>query len=240
MPALAVIAPHPDDEAYASGGTTALLARDGWDCTVVFVTSGEQGKRHDALPMADVAPAREAEAQASCAVLGAQAEFLRLPDGGLSDHPANPLTHLPSLHEADLLIAPGADGAYGHPDHLIVYRWALELVPATKSCLLFPAFPRGLFVPQYEKCLDMMGSPPHPPPDAIGTDEFDLAVDLSSVHDTKLASIAAHRTQLPGGDPRALFPTGIVEALLDTERFVAADSRSRDFARKALARWLTG
>ena len=48
---------------------------------------------------------------------------------------------------------------------------------------------------------------------------FDHELDIRPVRDTKLAAIAAHRTQLPGADPHAIFPPGIVDALLDVERY---------------------
>ena len=70
----------------------------------------------------------------------------------------------------------------------------------------------------------MMGDPPEPPPSAIGSDTFDLAVDIRGVAGPKLAAIAAHRTQLPGGDPHALFPPGIVRELLAEERFTVVGS----------------
>ena len=45
------------------------------------------------------------------------------------------------------------------------------------------------------------------------------------MRDRKLASIAAHQSQLPGGDPEALFPPGIVASLLDVEKFEDASGR---------------
>jgi LmbE family N-acetylglucosaminyl deacetylase len=87
--------------------------------------------------------------------------------------------------------------------------------------LLWSVFPPGLFLPQYEKCIGMMGDPPDPPAEAIGTDAWDYEIDIHAVRETKLAAIAAHRSQLPGGDPEAIFPPGIVAALLDAERFSA-------------------
>jgi len=63
------------------------------------------------------------------------------------------------------------------------------------------------------------GRPAEPPASAIGAAHPDHEVNIQTVAATKLAAIAAHRTQLPGGDPRALFPPGIVDALLDQEWF---------------------
>jgi GDP-4-dehydro-6-deoxy-D-mannose reductase len=60
----------------------------------------------------------------------------------------------------------------------------------------------------------------------IRVGNLDVSRDISDVRDQKLAAIAAHRTQLPGGDPRAIFPEGIVDSLLDVERYVFAGPSS--------------
>lgn len=230
MPTALAIIPHPDDESYSFGGTLARLARGGWRCAVACASRGEAGERHDGgdPQPAALAAAREAELRASCALLGAGfAAVWGLPDGALRDTDGGPLVAR-TVRETrpDLLLALGSDGAYGHPDHLAVYRWVREAITADATGVpaLFATFPRGLFLPQYELCRPMMGDPPEPPPTAIGSDTFDLAVDVRGVAGPKLAAIAAHRTQLPGGDPHALFPPGIVRELLAEERFTVVGS----------------
>jgi N-acetyl-1-D-myo-inositol-2-amino-2-deoxy-alpha-D-glucopyranoside deacetylase len=201
------------------------------------------GKRHDGGPVtpSDVAKAREAELRASCSLLGAvEPVCWRLPDGRLRDEPegARLTAALLRSERPDLVLSLGADGAYGHPDHVAFHRWALdawEALPAPGPILLFAAFPRGLFLPQYEKCRGMMGDPPDPPPSAIGAARHDLQVDITVVRAQKLAAIAAHRSQLPGGDPFALFPPGVVDGLLDYERFALAHGVDRAAAAALLA-----
>jgi LmbE family N-acetylglucosaminyl deacetylase len=117
----------------------------------------------------------------------------------------------------------GPDGAYGHPDHLAVNHWvaaAWHSLDGLRPALLLAAFPRGLFLPQYEKCRAMMGDPPSPPPEAIGGN-WDIEVDISAVRDVKLGAVACHRSQLPSPDPHSLFPPGILEGTLRHERFAA-------------------
>ena len=228
VPTLLAIVAHPDDESYSFGGTLALAAKAGWRCVVASATSGERGKLdgREADPEV-VRRAREAELAASCAILGAEPPiFLKLPDGALAglDGTAEIATVIDSV-QPDMILSLGPDGAYGHPDHLAVYRWVMAawsgLGPA-RPALLFATFPKGLFLPQYELCLDMMGDPPNPPADAIGADTFDYEVPIAAVAATKRAAIAAHRSQLPGGDPEAIFPPGIVAALMAAERFTDA------------------
>lgn len=230
MPRLLAFIPHPDDESYSFGGTIALAARAGWDCYVECASSGERGKRHDGGDLAPngVAEAREAELEASCRLLGAdRPRFWGLPDGELRSHRGEQPRILAAITrlQPDLLLALGPDGAYGHPDHIALHRWVNEAwaaLPAGRPPLLYAAFLPGLFLPQYEKCIGMMGDPPTPPPAAIGAAARHYAVDIRSVRETKLACIRAHLSQLPGGDPEALFPPGIVAALLEEEWFTDA------------------
>ena len=226
MSDILVLTPHPDDEAYAFGGVISLATDAGWTCTIECATAGEKGKRHDG---GDTAPehvgrVRLEELAESCAILGAEPpRCWTLPDGRLRDEPsqARRIGDLLAKHNPMLVLTLGADGAYGHPDHIALYRWVVEawevLDPA--PVLLFAAFPKGLFIPQWEKCLGMMGDPPTPSRGEIGTDTPQLSIRIEEAAQRKLAAIAAHRSQLPGGDPEALFPPGIVAATLREEWF---------------------
>jgi LmbE family N-acetylglucosaminyl deacetylase len=225
MPTLLAIIPHPDDESYAFGGTIALASRAGWRCLVECASYGEKGKRHDGggTTPNEVAEARERELRESCRVLGAEEpRFWGLPDGEMRAHRGEQgrIARLFRDESPDLVLTLGPDGAYGHPDHVGLHRWVREAwgdLPEPRPDLLFAAFPQGLFVPQYERCTGMMGDPPTPRAEEMGAEAFDYAVDIFAIAPVKLAAIAAHRSQLPGGDPEALFPAGIVRALLATE-----------------------
>lgn len=226
MPRLLAFIPHPDDESYSFGGTLALAARAGWECRIVCASSGEKGKRHDGgkTDRESVASARELELAASCETLTIPPPaFWRLPDGGLRSVRVGPEFAESELtkFKPDVVLTLGPDGAYGHPDHIALHRWVAHAWQASnRACaLLFPVFPPGLFLPQYEKCIGMMGDPPNPSRDAIGGNVWDYAVSIREVRDQKLAAVASHRSQLPGGHPEALFPPGIITALLDVERF---------------------
>lgn len=220
-----VITPHPDDEAYAFGGLMALAGDAGFSVAVECASAGEKGERHDGGPVGEeaLAAARLQELAGSSAVLGAEApRCWGLPDGGLAgeESQAGRIARLCEEHGPGLVLTLGADGAYGHPDHLAVHRWVVEAWKAMGDgapALLFAAFPKGLFVPQWEKCRDMLGEPPNPPAEALGTARPDIALAITEVADRKLAAIGSHRSQLPGGDPLAIFPPGIVAATLREE-----------------------
>ena len=243
MVRVVAIIPHPDDETYGFGGTLALAARAGWDCHVVALTSGEGGERHDA-PLSGPAvlrDLRESELAASCQLLGCHPpRLLRFPDGRLAEAQEAARAALEealSTLRPDLVFALGPDGAYGHPDHLAAWRLASSIWQAADRpyVLLFPAFPPGLFRPQYEKCLavGVMGDRPAVSPADLGVASPHYRVPIAgAAAQRKIEAIAAHRSQLPAGDPRALFPPGIVDALLDEERFAdASGHRSEEVAR---------
>ena len=229
-----MITPHPDDEAYAFGGTIALAAKAGWRCAVQCVSAGERGKRHDGGPTdaESVATVRRAELAASCIALGADPPVIwGLPDGALAKEPSQ-AERISSLFvglKPDLVLALGADGAYGHPDHIAVYRWVREAWEALKGSrppLLFAAFPRGLFLPQYEKCIGMMGNPPTPRPEEIGAQSVHYGLSTLSVVREKLSAIESHRSQLPLG-AESMFPGSIIDALWRFERYSDATGQAQ-------------
>jgi LmbE family N-acetylglucosaminyl deacetylase len=230
VPTLLAFIPHPDDESYSFAGTVALAARAGWACFVHCASSGEGGERHDGgRPGKDVlAVAREGELAESCRIIGADPPvFWRLPDGSLAGRAsqADRVARAISICQADLVLSLDRDGAYGHPDHVALAAWVMagwKLLAEPRPPLLLAAFPPGLFVAQWEKCHSMMGNPPSPLAADLGVARSHYSVDIRPVRELKLRSISAHRTQLPGGDPEALFPPGIVADLLDVERFTDA------------------
>jgi LmbE family N-acetylglucosaminyl deacetylase len=76
---VAVLAPHPDDEALGCGGLISLLGQDGREVTPVILTDGALGGSG-----ADLPGLRRREAERSAACLGARPPvFLNLPDGEL-------------------------------------------------------------------------------------------------------------------------------------------------------------
>jgi len=212
--AVAVI-PHPDDESYAFAGTLAWLGAHRWSLRVLCMTRGEAGQDLRPSPDGPLGAARAAELAASCAHLGATAELLDLPDGGIARHDVDLSPH---LADADLVLTLGDDGAYGHPDHLATTR----LVERARfdATLLHAAFPRGLFAPIHRiigrhVALEIGV-------DALGTDReaVDVVVDVRPYRDVKLACVAAHRSQVPDGDPRRFLRRGFIDALLDEEWLV--------------------
>jgi LmbE family N-acetylglucosaminyl deacetylase len=115
-----VLAPHPDDETLACGGTMALLARRSCDVRVLVVTDGDAAKV--ALATDEVRRRRRAEVTAACAALGvAPPVLLGFPDGRIGARvgavAAEIAAHLAD-HAPDLVLLPWFGD--GHPDHRAV------------------------------------------------------------------------------------------------------------------------
>ena len=231
-PRILVIVPHPDDEAYSFGGTIRLAAASGAHIEAICVSRGELGERHDRATAGpeSLGEIREAEFRVSCAILGvAEATVWGLPDGGLSNVGKRGATMIADAIDssaADLVMALGADGAYGHPDHVAVFHWVRAAVlDRTSVAGLFASFVPGVMLGQYNVCLaaGVLGQPPKVTPKDLGDELAHYEVGTGHVRRLKLDAIAAHRTQLPNAEPRKLFPNGIVDELLNVERFLDAE-----------------
>ncbi|HJL18133.1 MAG TPA: PIG-L deacetylase family protein [Sandaracinaceae bacterium LLY-WYZ-13_1] len=222
-PVLAAVVAHPDDESYAFGGTIARATARGARAWVIAATRGEggwdltgAGRRGEAL-----ARARSEELAASCRALGAEPpRFLGLRDGAVAEDEAVGAERLRAVLAAlapDAVLTLGPDGAYGHADHLATTRMVSA---AASGRVLHACFPPGLFAPFFAR---MKAHAPEvlavDDAAALGCTDAALEVDVSAFREAKLASIAAHHSQVPGGDPHRFLAPGLVDALLDVERY---------------------
>jgi len=117
---------HPDDEVFCAGGTMARAAEAGAEVMIVSATRGEQGQIRD--PAAATRPTlgavRERELCAAAAELGVQrVQVLDYPDGTLQHHRSSLAAAIAGIMrqaDPDTVITFGADGGYGHPDHVAI------------------------------------------------------------------------------------------------------------------------
>lgn len=239
--------PHPDDEAYAAGGALARAAREGVCVDILCATRGGQGQNYREGDTRSLPQIRAEELACSCAALGARPpRFLDLEDGCLDrvDFPGVVAGIVRVIRELRprVVVTLGADGVYGHPDHVALHRLVVAAVPSAAGGDRFPAeslgpphrverlafcaFPPGLFRPQYEQMLttELAGAVRMVDPNRLGTPPSGIAVVLSlgDLSHVKLRSLGCHRSQYPGSDPRAIFPAGIVDAVLPVEMYSLA------------------
>jgi LmbE family N-acetylglucosaminyl deacetylase len=117
---------HPDDEVFCAGGTMARAAEAGAEVMIVSATRGDQGQIRDpaAATRRTLGAVREGELRAAAAELGVQhVQVLAYPDGTLQHHRSSLGTALADImrhFDPDTVVTFGADGGYGHPDHVAI------------------------------------------------------------------------------------------------------------------------
>lgn len=118
---------HPDDEVVCAGGTLARYAADGAEVMVVSATHGEAGRILDAgvATRATLGRVREQEMRDACARVGVQhVRCLDYLDGSLRVADRQELTAeiaaIADDFQPEVVITFGEDGAYGHPDHVVI------------------------------------------------------------------------------------------------------------------------
>jgi LmbE family N-acetylglucosaminyl deacetylase len=185
-----LITAHPDDVAYACGGTAWML-KQRFRLHVVCASQGERGHPDGAFPPGSLPPGtlpppspaiaavRAQEEAASCALLGADLTFLGLVDGEIFPTPAACAT----VAEMIRRLRPRAvltHGAFEKKDHSAVFAIAYQ------SLFLAERF--------WETELCMFWQPDgtynlHTPP---------IYVDISPVIERKRELIRCHRSHLHG------------------------------------------
>ena len=123
---------HPDDEVFCAGGTIARAAEAGAEVMIVSATRGEQGQIRDpaAATRRTLGAVRERELCAAAAELGVQrVQVLAYPDGTLQHHRSSlgaAIADIMRRFDPDTVITFGADGGYGHPDHVAISETATK------------------------------------------------------------------------------------------------------------------
>ena len=193
---------HPDDEAFSCGGLLALAAEAGWETHVACATYAAEHERG-------------MELQASCDLLDvARVHHFDLADGQLQQQRTMLSQKLDFLLRAvapTVVVTMGPDGAYGHLDHVVLS----EEVTAKAENVLHVVYPDGLF-DGVRRSLEKTPVPLAPP---VAQQTIHARALISSVADRKLKALAAHRSQLPGGDPQRFLQPNLIDALLNDECF---------------------
>ena len=137
---LLVVTAHPDDESLGFGGLLARYGAAGVATHLVTATLGERGRIGAERPgPAVVGPVRERELRQAAGILGVHGlELLGFLDGDLERvDVALAVAKLAACvrrARPQVVVTFGADGAYGHPDHIAVSQWtAAALVAAADA-----------------------------------------------------------------------------------------------------------
>jgi LmbE family N-acetylglucosaminyl deacetylase len=217
---------HPDDEATSTGGVLARYADEGVRTVLVTCTDGACGDApggakpgepgHDP---AEVVRIRQAELEASCAVLGVDhLELLGYGDSGMIGWPQNDapasfwstpvdeaagrLAELMERYRPQVVATYDENGFYGHPDHIQAHRITMAAVEKTgiPAKVYFPTVPRSgrqQFAQRLREAgLETPWGEEGPPPD-FGSPDEDIAawVDVMAYAGQKFDALAAHASQ---------------------------------------------
>lgn len=190
-----VVVAHPDDPEFGAAGTVALWASQGAEVTYVIVTDGSKGTAEKEMTREKLIALREEEQRKAADAAGvANLVFLRQPDGEIENN-----AHLRELivrqirtYRPDVLITHDptsriVGGRYlNHRDHRTVGDAALDATfPLARDRLNFPEHEAEGLDPH--KVLDVF---------LIFSDKPNYTVDISSTIDQKIASLAAHESQI--------------------------------------------
>lgn len=203
------IGSHPDDVELGCGGTLALLARQGRKVGILHLTRGERGTR-------GTPEERRTEAERAAAALGAaEMDFLDCGDGSLRTGEAEEDALIERLRAWRPELVLGPTPRDRHPDHDRAHR----LVAA--ACFYAGLANRG------------PGGGPHRPAAVFSYmqhDPFEPAfiVDVTSVWERKLESLAAYRSQLFQADAKE--EDGQPKTKVASREFrLAVEGRARHF-----------
>lgn len=181
-----MIGAHPDDCDDDGGGTAALFAQMGYAVKFVSVTNGDAG--HQLIGGVELAKKRFAEAQEAGKRLGVVYDVLDNHDGQLMPTLEVRLQVIKKIREwnADVVIAPRPNDY--HPDHRytgVLVQDAAYMVSVPNVAPETPALKKN---PVFLYFQDRFQRPnPFRP---------DIAVDITSVFDKKIAGLDAHVSQM--------------------------------------------
>ncbi len=240
---------HPDDEAFAVGGTLAKYAAEGCDVHLVTATRGEAGEIRDPdmATKANLPQVREQELRCACEMYGIPPpRFLDYVDGQLAivhqGQAVGKLVRIIREVRPQVLITFGPEGIYGHYDHIAVHRWttiAYDLAadqkcfpdqisdtcaPHQASKLYYQVLSEkvlSFLAPQGMPATVMMDGVPFP---MVGysRDEITTVIDIGEHTETKLRGLQCHATQIDVSSTSEKVQQLIHSPLFCQETFVLA------------------
>jgi LmbE family N-acetylglucosaminyl deacetylase len=196
MKSVLMVGAHPDDETMLTGGILALLSAQGVGVHILCTTRGEGGEMGEppVCERSELGAIREQELYCAAEQLGATSVYildyvdpLVGPDEELFPFEADFDTLVGEIRrvihqvEAEVVLAHGSDGEYGHPAHQLVHEAARAAVEQEGGGVLFYSF--AAKVPGIDDHIWNDSNPAH------------LAVDISPWLDAKAGAARCHVSQ---------------------------------------------
>ena len=144
----------------------------------------------------------------------------------------------------DMIITHDPTGGYGHPDHVTTYTHVTQAFamagdiaahsprpgsgsqPWTPQLLYYACFPRSVMRRIWQEMRDAGVTPPFASleVESLGSpdEEVTTEVNVGAYVDTKLASLACHRTQMDPNGPFSQLPEDMMREIMSTEYFTLA------------------
>lgn len=193
-----VIVAHPDDAEFMCSGSVARWVREGRKVSYVLCTNGDKGTEDPEMPPEKLAPLRQAEQRAACAVLGVEeVVFLGYADGTLTNTlelRKNLVREIRRLQPSALVCNDPTRRYYigryiNHPDHRAAGDAALDAAfPSARDYHVYPDLIEQGLMPH--KIRHIYVSSP--------TDEADVHIDIAHVLDVKVKALHQHASQMRG------------------------------------------
>ena len=252
---------HPDDEGIVSG---ALLqySTSGVETGLVCATRGEVGEIADpalATPE-NLGQVREGEMCAAAEVLGVHnLWFLDYRDSGMAGTPENAdprafaqasaaevvgkLVKIIREFRPQVIVTFDESGAYGHPDHIAIYRYTTSAFHAAADAVQYPdlgpahsvsklyysSFPRSALraIGEWMSTQNYEGSFSGLDPEKLGMpdEQINVWLNVEPWREQKDRSRSMHRTQLDPNNLMAKIPEEIQQNWRSHERYQLAASR---------------
>ncbi len=190
-----LVAAHPDDAEFSSGGTVARWVRAGIEVIYVIATSGDKGTPDREMTGERLSNMREDEQRAAAARLGVkEVIFLRFPDGEMTPNlelreavtrmirlykPYTVMTHDPlTLFYNNEFI--------NHPDHRAIGQATIDAIyPTARDPLQFNEQIKEGLEPHKVKEIFI-----------FGTEQPNVLVDISETIEDKIEALKLHVTQV--------------------------------------------
>ncbi len=252
---------HPDDEGIVSG---ALLqySTSGVETGLVCATRGEVGEIADpalATPE-NLGQVREGEMRAAAEVLGVHnLWFLDYRDSGMAGTPENAdarafaqasaaevvgkLVKIIREFRPQVIVTFDESGAYGHPDHIAIYRYTTSAFHAAADAVQYPdlgpahsvsklyysSFPRSALraIGEWMSTQNYEGSFSGLDPEKLGMpdEQINVWLNVEPWREQKDRSRSMHRTQLDPNNLMAKIPEEIQRNWRNHECYQLAASR---------------
>ena len=187
-----VFTPHPDDAEGGCGGTVIKWVNEGAEVFLVLATDGRAGTSDPNVSMEELVVTREREQAEAAAVMGIKEVVnLRNPDGGLEDTREfrGQLVEAIRRFKPDVVLTtePYHRLQHSHRDHRMIG------VVAQDAC-----FPYARDTLHYEEHLRDDGLSVHKVGAALlwGTENPDVAINISDTIGAKIEALAKHESQL--------------------------------------------